>query len=141
MIANDIDGLLLQITNLPGVHESAILPSTLTTLACEIDSHQLSHSLGEDVRSLHTKLVKEKHSHFTNIAFGKIGSRRRPTRFLQTLVCRGPLVSIRGRHGGVTLGGISITRILSIGTRGAFIVIAWEAKLQVVVHMGLTLYL
>jgi len=39
MLANGIDGLLLQIVNLPGVHESAILPSTLTTFACEINTY------------------------------------------------------------------------------------------------------
>ena len=46
MLANGIDGLLLQVTNLPGVYESAILPSALSTLACEIDTHQLSHTFG-----------------------------------------------------------------------------------------------
>ena len=53
MLANGIDGLLLQITNLPGVHESTMLPSTLTTLACKIDTHKLSNPIGEDVQSLH----------------------------------------------------------------------------------------
>ncbi len=59
MLANGIDGLLLQVTNLPGVYESAILPSALSTLACKIDTHQLSHTLGEDVRGLHVRLAKE----------------------------------------------------------------------------------
>ena len=68
MLANGIDGFLLQITNLPGVHKSTILPSTLMTLACEIDTNQLSHPIGEDVRSLQVRLMKEKHLHFTNIA-------------------------------------------------------------------------
>ena len=116
MLANGIDSLLLQITNLPGVHKSAILPSTtLTIIACEIDTHQLSETLGEDVSSLHVRLFKETHS-----------------QFLQTLVCRGPLVSITGRHGRVTLGGISTTRILSIVTSCAFIVISWGANFYVV---------
>ncbi len=59
MLANGIDGLLLQVTNLPGVYKSAILPSALSTLACEIDTHQLSHTFGEDVRGLRVRLAKE----------------------------------------------------------------------------------
>ena len=47
MIPDSIDGLLLQIANLPRVHESTIHPSTLTTLACKIGAHQLSHPIGE----------------------------------------------------------------------------------------------
>jgi hypothetical protein len=47
MLAYGIDGLLLQVTNLPGVYESAILPSALSTLACEIDTHQFSIPLGK----------------------------------------------------------------------------------------------
>ncbi len=39
MLAYGIDGLLLQVTNLSGVYKSAILPSTLSTLACEINTH------------------------------------------------------------------------------------------------------
>ncbi len=86
MLTNGIDGLLLPITNLPGVHECTILSSTLTTLACEIVTHQLSHPIEEDVRSLHVRLIKEKHSHFTNIVFGVVGNCRGTTRLLQTLV-------------------------------------------------------
>ena len=56
MIANGIGSLLLQITNLPGVHKGTILPRTLTTLACEIHTHRLSHPIGEDVQSLHVSL-------------------------------------------------------------------------------------
>ncbi len=57
MIANGIDGLLLQITDLPRVHKSAILPSTLAILACEIGTHRLNQPSGEDVRSLHVWLI------------------------------------------------------------------------------------
>jgi hypothetical protein len=87
MLANGIDGLLLQVTYLPGVYESAILPSALSTLACKIDTHRLSHTLGEDVRGLHVRLAKEKQSHFHNITLGGIGGNR-TTRLLQALVCR-----------------------------------------------------
>ncbi len=54
MLANGIDGLLLQVTNLPGVYESAILPSALSTLTCEIDTHQLSHRHGARLRGSKT---------------------------------------------------------------------------------------
>jgi len=39
MITNGIDGLLLQITDLPRVQKSTIFPSSLATLACEIGTH------------------------------------------------------------------------------------------------------
>ena len=59
MIANSIDGLLLQVTDLPRVHKSTILPSTLVILACEIGTHRLNQPSGEDVRSLHVRLIEE----------------------------------------------------------------------------------
>jgi len=61
-----------------------------------------------------------------------ICSCRRTTRLLHTLVCRGPLIPISGRHSRITLGGLSATRILGIGTRCAFIIKAWGANLHVV---------
>ena len=53
-----------------------ILFRTLTTLACEGDTDQLSHTFGEDVRGLHIRLDKEKHSHVTDVAFGGISNHR-----------------------------------------------------------------
>jgi hypothetical protein len=87
MLTNGIDGLLLQVTNLSGVYKSAILPSALSTLACEIDTHLLSHTLGEAVRSLHVRPAEEKHPHFHNVTLGGIGGNR-TTRLLQALVCQ-----------------------------------------------------
>jgi hypothetical protein len=112
MLANGIDGLLLQVTNLPGVYKSAILPSALSTLACEIDTHQLSHTLGEDVGGLHVRLAIEKH-HFHNVTLGGIGGNR-TTRLLQALVCRCLCVVIRG-HGRIALSSFNTMRILSLG--------------------------
>ncbi len=80
VLANGIDGLLLQVTVRPGVYMSAILPSTLSTLACEVDTHQLNHTLGEDVRGLHIRLAKGKHSHVTDVAFGGIGNQIRQSK-------------------------------------------------------------
>ncbi len=62
MIAYSIDGLLLQITDLPRVHKSTILPGTLATLARKIGTHRLNQPAGEDVRSLHVRIVEEKQS-------------------------------------------------------------------------------
>jgi hypothetical protein len=93
------------------VYESAILPSALSTLACEIDTHQLSHTLGEDVRSLHVRPAEEKHPHFHIVTLGGIGGNR-TTRLLQALVCWFLCVVIRG-HGRITLS--STMRILSLG--------------------------
>jgi len=92
MLANRNDGLLFQVPDLPGVQMRTIFLCALTTLAREINTNQLGHILGEDVGSLHIRLVKEKHSHITDVAFGRIGNRR-TTGLLQTLVCWGPLVS------------------------------------------------
>ncbi len=60
MLVYGIDGLLLQVTNLPRVYKNAILPSALSTLACEIDTHQFSHTFGEDLRGFCVRLAKEK---------------------------------------------------------------------------------
>ncbi len=38
--------------------------------------HRLNQPIGEDVQSLHVRLIKEKHPHFTNIAFGVVGNCR-----------------------------------------------------------------
>ncbi len=115
--ANGIDGLLLQVTNLPGVYKNAILPSALSTLACEIDTHQLSHTLGEDVRSIHVRTANEKHPRFHNATLGGIGGNR-TTRLLQALVCGCRRVVIRG-HSKITLSSFFTTRILSLrGRRG-----------------------
>ncbi len=113
MLANGIDGLLLQVTNLPGVYKSTILPSALSTLACEIDIHQLSHTLGEDIRSLHVKPAEEKHPHFHNVMLGGIGGNR-TTRLLQVLVCQFLCVVIWG-HGRIMLSSFITMRILSLG--------------------------
>ncbi len=74
MLTNGIDSLFLQVAHLPRVQVRAILPSTLTTLAPEVDTYQLSHSFGENVRSLHIWLFKEKHSHVTDVALGSVSS-------------------------------------------------------------------
>ncbi len=113
MLANGIDGLLLQVTNFPGVYKSAILLSALSTLACEINTHRLSHTLGEDVRGLHVRLAKEKHSYFHNVTLGGTGGNR-TTRLLQALVCQCLCVVIRG-HGRIALSSFITTRILSLG--------------------------
>jgi hypothetical protein len=113
MLANGIDGLLLQVTNLPGMHESAIIPSALSTLACEIDTHRLSHTFGEDVRSLHFRPAEEKHPHFRNVMLGGIGGNR-TTRLLQVLVRQFLCVVIRG-HGIITLSSFITMRVLSLG--------------------------
>ncbi len=113
MLANGIDGLLLQVTNLPGVYKSAILPSALSTLACKIDTHQLSHTFGEDVRSLHVRPTMEKHPHFCNVTLGGIGGNR-TTRLLQALVCRFLCVVIQG-HGRIMLSSFITMRVLSLG--------------------------
>jgi hypothetical protein len=115
MLANGIDGLLLQVTNLPGVYESAILPSALSTLACEIDTHQLSHTFGEDVGSLHVRPAEEKHPHFHNVMLGGNGSNR-TTRLLQAMVCQFLCVVIRG-HGRIMLSSFIMLRVLSLGGR------------------------
>ena len=93
MLANDSDSLLFHVPHLPGVQMRTIFLCALTTLAREVDTNQLRHLLWEDVGSLHVRLVKEKHSHVTDVAFGRIGYRR-TTGLLQTLVCWGPLVSV-----------------------------------------------
>jgi hypothetical protein len=113
MLANGIDGLFLQVTNLPGVYESAILPREDSTLACEIDTHQLSHTLGEDVRGLHVRLAKEKHSYFHNVLLSGIGGNR-TMRLLQALVCRCLRVVIRG-HGRIAFSSFITMRNLSLG--------------------------
>jgi hypothetical protein len=86
MLAYGIDGLLLQVTNLPGVYKSAILPSALSNLACEIDTHQFSHTFGDDVRGFHVRLAQEKHSHIHNVTLSVIGGTR-TTRLFQALDC------------------------------------------------------
>jgi hypothetical protein len=113
MLASGIDSLLLQVTNLPGVYKSAIFPSAFSTLSCEIDTHQLSHTLGEDVRGLHVRLAKEKHSHFHNVMLGGIGGNR-TSRLLQALVCRCLCIVIWGQ-GRFALSSFITTRILSLG--------------------------
>ncbi len=113
MLTYSIGGLLLQVTNLPGVYKSAILPSALSTLACKIDTHQFSHTLGEDVRGFHVRLAKEKHFHIHNVTLSGLGGTR-TTRLLQALDCRCLWVVIRG-HGRITLCSIVTTRILSLG--------------------------
>jgi hypothetical protein len=113
MLANGIGGLLLQVTNLPGVYASAILPSALSTLACEINTHQLSHTLGEDIRGLHVRLAEEKHSHIHNVTPGGIGGNR-TMRLLQALVCQFLCVVIQG-HGRFALSSFITTRIMSLG--------------------------
>jgi hypothetical protein len=113
MLAYGIDGLLLQVTNLPGVYESAILPSALSTLACEINTHQFSHTFGEDVRGFHVRLAKEKHSHIHNITLSGL-SGTITTRLLQALDCWCFCVVIWG-HGRITFCSILTTRILSLG--------------------------
>jgi hypothetical protein len=114
MLANGIDGLFLQVTNLPGMYESAILPSALSTLACEIDTHRLSHTFGEDVRSLHVRPAEEKHPHFCNITLGGI-SGNRTTRLLQALVCRFLCVVIWD-HGRIMLSSFITMRVLSLSS-------------------------
>jgi hypothetical protein len=78
-----------------------------------MDTHRLSHTLGEDVRGLHVRLAKEKHSHFHNLTLGGIGGNR-TTRLLQVLVCRCLCIVIRG-HGRIALSSFITTRILSLG--------------------------
>jgi hypothetical protein len=48
------------------------LRTTFKMAAKEVDTNQLRHILWEDVGSLHIRLVKEKHSHITDVAFGRI---------------------------------------------------------------------
>ncbi len=62
MLPNGIDSLLLQVANLPRVYKSASFPSALSTLACEVDTHQLGHTFGEDFSNLHGRLAEDKHS-------------------------------------------------------------------------------
>ncbi len=62
MLPNGIDSLLLQVANLPRVYKSASFPSALSTLACEVDTHQLGHTFGEDFRDLHGRLAEKNHS-------------------------------------------------------------------------------
>ncbi len=87
MLTYGTDGLLLQVTNLPGVYESAILPSALSTLACEINTHLFSNTFGEDVRGFHVRLAKEKHSHIQYVTLSGLGGTR-TTRLFQALDCR-----------------------------------------------------
>jgi hypothetical protein len=114
MLTYGIDGLLLQVTSLPGVYKSAILPSALSTLACEIDTHQFSHTFGKDVRGFHVRLAKEKHSHIHNVMLSGLGGTR-TTRLLQALDCWCLCIVIRG-HGRITFRSIVTTRILSLGS-------------------------
>ncbi len=113
MLTYGIDGLLLQVTNLPGVYESAILPSALSILACEINTHQFSHTFGEDFRGFCVRLAKEKHSHIHNVMLSGLDGTR-TTRLLQALDCRCLPIVIRG-HGRITFCSIIMTRILSVG--------------------------
>ena len=113
MLASGIDGLLLIVTNLPGVYKNAILPSALSTLACEINTHRFCHTFGEDVRGFYVRFAKEKHSHIHNITLSGLGGTR-TTRLLQALDCRCLHVVIRG-HGRITFHSIITTRILSLG--------------------------
>ncbi len=132
MLANGSDGLLFHVSYLPRVQVRTIFLCTLTTLAREVDTNQLRHILGEDVDSLHIRLVKEKHSHIANVAFGRIGNRR-TTGLLQTLGCWGPLVvsPIRRRHGRITLGSLSTASILSSSV-SSFIIEGWRANLHII---------
>jgi hypothetical protein len=114
MLAYGIEGFLLQVTNLPGVYKSAILPSALSTLACEINTHQFSHTFGEDVRGFHVRLAKKKHSHIHNDMLSGLGGTK-TTRLLQALNCWCLCVVIRG-HGRITFRSIITMRILSLGS-------------------------
>ena len=134
MLANSSDGLLFHVPHLPRVQMRTIFLCTLTTLAREVDTNQLRHILGEDVDSLHIRLVKEKHSHIANVAFGRIGNRR-TTGLLQTLVCWGPLLvsPIRRRHGRITLRSLSTSSILSSSTSiRSLIIEGWRANLHII---------
>ncbi len=114
MLAYGVDGLLLQVTNLPGVYKSAILPSALSTLACENNTHQFSHTFGEDVRGLHVRLAKEKYSHIHNVTLSGLGGTR-TTRLLQALDCWCLCVVIRG-HGRIMFRSTVTMKILSLGS-------------------------
>ncbi len=59
MLPNGIDSLLLQVTNLSRVYKSAILPSALSTFACEVDTHQLGHTFGEDSAAIMAGLLRK----------------------------------------------------------------------------------
>jgi hypothetical protein len=82
--------------------------------ACKVDTHQLSHTVGEDVGGLHVGLAEEKHSHVHNASIGGIGGHGM-TRLLQALVCWSLRVAIRG-HGRIALStSVITTRILVLG--------------------------
>jgi hypothetical protein len=88
-------------------------PSAFSTPACEIDTHRLSHTLGEEVRGFHVRFAKEKHSHIHNDTLGGLGGTRK-TRLLQALVCQ-CLRNVICGHGRITLSSFVTTRILSLG--------------------------
>jgi hypothetical protein len=118
MVEYGIDGLLLHVADLPGVKESAIVPSALPTIACKVDTHRLSHTLGEDVSGLHIGLAEEKHSHFHNVTLGKIGSCG-TARLLHALVCMSLRVALVRGHGRIALSTFIAKRDLSlVGARG-----------------------